>query len=332
MKVLLYQKSKLFAKSGIGRAMQNQVKALKAANVDFTLNPKDDYDIIHLNSIEPKARRVAKRAQKRGKKVVFHAHSTIEDFRRSFNFSRIFDNFFYRYLLKHYATADLLLTPTNYSKSLLSQYPLNKVIIPISNGIELNQYQYHEDKVKKFKEYFNLSADDKIIMSAGFYFERKGLHDFIKVAKSLPHYKFIWFGRTPKLLSSKVIKRALKERPANVILPGYISGDIIEGAWLAADVFFFPSYEETEGIVVLEALASHCQLLIRDIPVYADWLTNHETCYKGNNNKEFIKLISDIIEQRLPKTTVKAYEVVKERSIEAIGIQLKEIYENLYQS
>ena len=32
--------------------------------------------------------------------------------------------------------------------------------------------------------------------------------------------------------------------------------------------FLFPSREETEGIVVLEALASQQQVLVRDIPVY----------------------------------------------------------------
>ena len=35
-----------------------------------------------------------------------------------------------------------------------------------------------------------------------------------------------------------------------------------------ANAFFFPSYEETEGIVVLEAFASHQHVVLRDIPVY----------------------------------------------------------------
>lgn len=39
-----------------------------------------------------------------------------------------------------------------------------------------------------------------------------------------------------------------------------------------ADAFFFPSREETEGIVVLEALASRQHLVLRDIPVYYGWV------------------------------------------------------------
>ncbi len=71
----------------------------------------------------------------------------------------------------------------------------------------------------------------------------------------------------------KNIRQIVKEEhPDNVIFPGYIRGEIIEGAYSGADLFFFPSYEETEGIVVLEALASKQNVLVRDIPVYDGWL------------------------------------------------------------
>ena len=45
-----------------------------------------------------------------------------------------------------------------------------------------------------------------------------------------------------------------------------------KGAMTGSDAFFFPSYEETEGIVVLEALASHQHTVLRDIPVYNGWI------------------------------------------------------------
>ena len=60
---------------------------------------------------------------------------------------------------------------------------------------------------------------------------------------------------------------------------------------LWADAFFFPSYEETEGIVVLEALSSYQQVILRDIPVYEGWLIHGKNCYKGKDNDEFIELI-----------------------------------------
>ena len=85
MKVLLHSdKMKEIEKSGVGRAIIHQQEALRLNHVPYTLDPKDDYDIIHINTIFPESYLMAKRAKKQGKKVIFHAHSTEEDFRNSF--------------------------------------------------------------------------------------------------------------------------------------------------------------------------------------------------------------------------------------------------------
>ena len=85
MKVLLYTEGeKLFSKSGLGKAIKHQMNALKENNVEYTTNPKDDYDIVHINYYGPRSYFLAKQAKKLGKKVVYHAHSTEEDFKNSF--------------------------------------------------------------------------------------------------------------------------------------------------------------------------------------------------------------------------------------------------------
>ncbi len=81
----------------------------------------------------------------------------------------------------------------------------------------------------------------------------------------------------------------MKTIQKNVLFPGYIKGDIIEGAYSAADLFFFPSYEETEGIVVLEALASRQNVLVRDIPVYKGWLSNGRNAYMEKLMKDLLR-------------------------------------------
>lgn len=329
MKVLLFnKKQKLYDKSGIGRAMRHQVKALTEAGVPFTTNPKEDYDLVHINTIDQASWRMAKRAHRHGKKVVFHAHSTKEDFENSFLFSNQIAPFFKLYIKAAYRLGDVLITPTPYSKKLLDTYGLKRDIYPLSNGIDLSRFNVeNRDKVEKFRAFFNLKPDQKVVMTVGLYFARKGLHDLIEIAKSRPDYTFIWFGHTPKSLLSRKIRKAIKHKPANVIMPGYIAGDIIEGAYASADVFFFPTYEETEGIVVLEALASKCPVIVRDIPVYDVWLEHGINCFKGKSNDEFITLIDDIMNKKATDTREKGYQVAKERDIKNIGKKLLEIYE-----
>ncbi len=327
MKILLFQKNeKMMRKSGIGRAMKHQIEALKHAGVEYTLDPKDDYDLVHVNTFEPAARNMARKAHRNNKPVVYHAHSTEEDFRNSFVFSNLISPLFKKWIVSSYKLGDYILTPTPYSKKILEGYGINRPIQAISNGIDLTRFEYNEDKVAKFKKYFKIQENEQVVISVGLYFERKGLHDFIEIAKGMPDVKFIWFGHTPLASVTQTIREAIKNKPENVILPGYIDGDIIEGAFSSADIFFFPSYEETEGIVVLEALASNCQVILRDIGVYDPWLIDKVNCYKGHDNDEFVDLIEGVLSGKTEKTIEGGYQVAKERSIEAIGQELKEVY------
>ncbi|NLC96462.1 MAG: glycosyltransferase family 4 protein [Erysipelotrichaceae bacterium] len=328
MKVLLYFESEeLIQTSGIGRAFKHQQKALESANVEYITDPwSEDYDILHINTYGFNSDAIINKARSMNKKIIYHAHSTEEDFKNSFILSNQIAPLFKKHIVSLYNKADAIITPTPYSKMLLESYGITLPIYSISNGIDLNRFVYDEEKVKAYRKYFSLKEDDKVIMSVGLYFERKGILDFIEVAKMLPEYKFIWFGDTPLLSIPKKIRDAIENIPNNVILPGYVKGPIIEGAYLDADCFFFPSNEETEGIVVLEALASKQQVLVRDIGVFDPWLVDKENCYKGNDNLEFVSLIRKIINKEIKHTGEAGKLVAESRSIEAVGEMLKHVY------
>lgn len=332
MKILLYfEGEKILAKSGIGRALEHQKRALSKVGIEYTLEADcTDYDILHINTYGIKSYSIVKKAKKLGKKVIYHAHSTEEDFRNSFIGSNQISPLVKKYLVSLYSKADYLITPTPYSKDLLEGYGITVPIASISNGIDLNRFERSEEKEKKFKEYFKINENQKIIICVGLYFERKGIIDFVKLARKFPNYRFIWFGYTPMYSIPKAIRRIVKEEhPVNVEFPGYIKGDIIEGAYSAADLFFFPSYEETEGIVILEALASKQQVLVRDIPVYKGWLEDKVNSYMGKTNEEFADLIEKLVENELPNTCQAGYNVAKDKSIDRIGHELKNVYEKV---
>ncbi|TFG82506.1 MAG: glycosyltransferase [Erysipelotrichales bacterium] len=327
MKICLYFESeKLLAGSGIGRARRHQMQALESVGIEYTTDPKDDFDILHINTFGVTSASVISKAHKENKHVIYHAHSTEEDFRNSFILSNQIAPLFKIDITSLYSSADSILTTTPYSKSLLEAYGITLPITAISNGIDLKRFSPDAEKIKAFRKYFSLHEEDKVVLSVGLYFERKGIMDFMEVARRMPEYKFIWFGHTNLYGIPKNVRDAIIDSPTNVILPGYVKGAIIEGAYADADVFFFPSYEETEGIVVLEALASKCKTILRDIGVYDPWLKDKVNCYKGKTNEDFVRLIKGCVENTLPELTKAGYETAKERSIPEIGKQLKEIY------
>lgn len=331
VKILLYfEGEKILSKSGIGRALDHQKRALATWNVDYTTDPTDDYDILHINTYGPKSEWMVYKAKKAGKKVVYHAHSTEEDFRNSFIGSNQLAPLFKKRLIHLYKKGDHLITPTPYAKQLLEGYGLKQPIAPISNGIDLKKYYPDPKKEAAFRNYFKLTPDQKVIISVGLFFKRKGIIDFIEIAKRMPEYTFIWFGHVPLASIPRDIRELVtKDHPKNVIFPGYIKGDVIEGAYSGADLFFFPSYEETEGIVVLEALASKQQVLLRDIPVYQGWLEDGKNCYMGHDNEEFIQLISQLVEKQLPDLTKAGYATAQNRDIRQVGRELIAVYDHV---
>lgn len=330
MKVLLYSDHiKMLEKSGIGRALNHQKKALTENSVAYTTDKKQEYDIVHINTVFPSSLYMSVYAKLRGKKVVFHAHSTEEDFKNSFRNSNLLAPLFKKWLIKCYNSSDLIITPTPYSKSLLEGYGLKRSIVSISNGIDLDYFSKDDVGKTRFREKYHFSQSDKIIVSVGHYIERKGILDFVKLAALMPEYKFIWFGSTNLNVVPSEVKMAVETKLSNLYFPGYIGRDALRDAYSGSDLFLFLTHEETEGIALLEALAMKIPILIRDIAIYKNWLTNEENIYKGNHISEFQEKIKGILNHQLPSLIENGYLIAKERNIKTIGHQLKVEYKKL---
>ena len=330
MKVLLYtENEKMIGKSGLGKAIKHQMNALKENNIEYTTNPKDDYDIVHINFYGPKSYSLAKRAKKNGKKVIYHAHSTEEDFRNSFILSNQIAPLFKKWLIKCYTLGDHILTPTPYSKKLLENYGITIPITAISNGINVKFFEKDEEKGKKFRKDFGYKNSDKIIMGVGLYIERKGILDFVELAKRLPEYKFIWFGHSPLAASPLKIREAVNTKLDNLCFAGYVEPEVLRRAYSGCDLYLFPTLEETEGIPIMEACAAKIPSLIRDIPVFDEWLSDGVNVYKAKNIDEFEEKIKGILNGKLPNLTEEGYKVALERDIKKVGKKLIDIYKSV---
>ena len=329
MKVLLYtENEKIISKSGLGKAIKHQMNALKAVNIEYTTNPKDDFDIAHINFYGLKSYRLAKKLKKQGKKIVYHAHSTEEDFRNSFIFSNQVSKLFKKWLIKCYTLGDAIITPTEYSKKLLKSYGIKNDIYVVSNGVELKNFEHDEKVGREFRKKYNFKKEDKIIVGIGLYIERKGIIDFVELAKQMPEYKFIWFGYSPLIFSRKNVRKAVNTKLNNLIFAGYVEQDTICQALNGCDVYIAPTYEETEGITIIEAASCKTNMVVRDIPVFDGWLFDGKNVYMARNVSEFKNKIEEIVNGELPSLAQEAYSIAKERKSENIGEKLKKVYQS----
>ncbi|MBG9982922.1 glycosyltransferase [Aerococcaceae bacterium DSM 111020] len=329
MRILLYSEHlDQIKKSGLGKAIKHQMKALELAGINYTLSSKDDYDVLHINTYFPQSYQFAKQAKAKGKAIVYHAHSTEEDFRNSFRFSNMMAPYFKKWLIKCYQLGDVLVTPTNYSKELLENYGFKQPIHAISNGIDLTQFTHIPNAQEKFlQKYPQYTNEDFIVMGIGLYLERKGILDFVQLAKDLPEVQFIWFGYTnPKMVPPK-IEEAIQTQLPNLYFAGYVDNVIIQLALQGTDWYIFPTYEETEGIPAIEAAAVGANFIVRDIPVFDHWLIDRVNVYKAKDYNDFKHLIIQAYQKVLPNLSDAAYQVANERSLERIGQQLGDVYQ-----
>jgi len=332
LKVLLYtENEKLVGKSGLGKAIKHQMKALEYANVSYTTNPKDDYDILHINTYFPKSYFFAKKAKKNGKKIVYHAHSTEEDFKDGFIFCRQISPLFKKWIIKCYSLGDVIVTPTPYSKRLLEGYGIKKDIYAISNGIETKYFKKDVEAGLEFRDKYGYTKEDKVIIGIGLYIERKGIVDFVKLAKRMPEYKFIWFGYSPLKAATKPVREAVNTKLDNLIFAGYVESSMIKAAMSGCDLYIFPTLEETEGIPIIEACACETKAIIRDIPIFEEMFTEGVNMYKAKDVLEFEEKIKKIINNELPDLTKNAKKLADDRDLKKIGTYLKDVYEKVYE-
>ena len=330
--VFLYTEGvKAIKKSGLGKAIEHQKRACELNNINFTKNKNDNWDILHINTYFLKSYFIAKKARKQGKKVVYHAHSTEEDYKDGFILAKQTSKLFKWWLVKCYKLGNVLITPTDYSKKLISSYKglENTKIYDVSNGIELDFFQRNEKMGQEFRNKYNIKENEKVIIGIGLYIERKGIVDFVELAKRMKNYKFIWFGSSPLLFSTRKVKKAVRTKLDNLIFAGYVDRNEIKSALSGCDLFIFPTLEETEGMPIVEACACKTKSIVRDIPVFDPWLKDGVNVYKAKDVDEFEDKIKMILDGKLEDLTEAAYKVAEERDLKSIGEKLKNIYESL---
>lgn len=309
---------------GILTSYNNQRKALKVNSVKFTTDPNENFDILHIH-LTPFTPYFLFRYRKKVKKIVIQCHTTHLDLKNTFILVDLIEVLLPYFIVWMCNDADIVLCPSGYAKTVLEAYGVKKRIIAISNGVDIKRFK----PLKKVKMQL---PKKQTIFSIGMASFRKGIVDFIKIAKHFPECCFIWFGEFPnKFMLSKQfeIRKALANIPKNAIFAGRV--DNILDAYRAGDIFIFPSYGENEGIPILEAAAVGKPVIVRDLPVYDGWLFHERNCLKASNNEEFVNCINMLLEDKKLRLKLvrNGRQLAEKHSLKNVGRELKRIYEDL---
>lgn len=304
---------------GVGVSAHQQRAALAAAGVSVTGDSSEPHDLVHLNFLGPTAVWTLQRALRRGTPVVVHAHSLGDNVADTYRFSNSIAPLLARYYAWFYRQADAVIAVSEHTRTRLRNRGVDGPIHVVSNGVDVDALQ-GADEVNP------AGPAQPTVMNLAQVYEIKGIETFIDIGRSLPHTEFRWWGHRHPILAPRSTKRLVAQAPENVAFPGFI--DDKRRAFAGADVFLSPTYQETQGMSVLEAAFCGLPIVVRDIPVF-EYLTHGETCLKG----ETTDALADAVRRLLDDPQLRddlgqaAHELALEHSLDDVGQGLRTVYE-----
>lgn len=117
----------------------------------------------------------------------------------------------------------------------------------------------------------NLPEQDFIVLGVGQVQVRKGVLDFIQLAKDNPDWTFVWVGGFSFgtiTAGYDQLKKVIDNPPKNLIFPGIVDRSFMNDYYNAADVFLLPSYTELFPMSALEAFSTGTPTILRDLELY----------------------------------------------------------------
>lgn len=226
--------------------------------------------------------------------TVGYVHFLPETLENSIKLPRLMKKAFYKYVIAFYKSMDYLVTVNPYFIEKLANYGIDREKVTYIPNYVSNKEFFKVDKNRKleFRKKFGIKKDKFVVLTVGQLQTRKGIFDFLEIAKKMPDIEFIWAGGFSfKNITDgyEQIKKILKKPPENVKFLGIIPREEMNALYNACDIMFLPSYEELFPMTVLESVNCKIPILLRDIELYHGILDGYYL--KGNNNDEFINEI-----------------------------------------
>jgi glycosyltransferase involved in cell wall biosynthesis len=176
----------------------------------------------------------------------------------------------------------------------------------IPNGINVEDFNVSKEENQRIREKYGL-VEGMTVMFAGTVTPRKGVLQLIRAGEILNLGKKVLFLIVGNLnldreYAQKVVEYA-KIKGVNAKFTGFVPYEELKALYSACDIFVLPSFEEGQGVVLLEAMASGKPLIgsnVGGIPMQIRDGWNGFLVEPGNERQlaEKIKYLIDHSEER----------------------------------
>ncbi|NLV15824.1 MAG: glycosyltransferase family 4 protein [Syntrophomonadaceae bacterium] len=154
---------------------------------------------------------------------------------------------------------DLVITPTTDIKEMIQRYGISSPIEVIPTGVETDRFKRGDPNW--IRQHFAIPADKKICLFVGRLSKEKNLEFLIQAFQKV---KQQYDNACLVIIATGPLEKQLKKMVINldmvlnedVFFAGFLSFENLVDAYCGADLFTFASVTETQGIVLVEAMAA----------------------------------------------------------------------------
>lgn len=272
---------------GVGSAYSELINLLKEYfpdKIKIVINKLGKADISHYHTIDPLFY-LETFLPGRGVKVGY-VHFLPETIEGSLNLPRFAKKIFYKYMISFYKRMDQIVVVNPVFGKKLENYGISaSKITYIPNFVSKKEfYPMSRDQKLKMREKLGIPADKFTVIGVGQVQERKGVPDFIELAKRHPEMEFVWVGGFSfgKMTDGyDELKKVINDPPENLKFPGILDRDEMNEYYNMADLFLLPSFNELFPMSILEAFNVGLPVMVRDLELYHSIIDGY---YLGTKN------------------------------------------------
>ncbi|KRL05976.1 glycosyltransferase [Liquorilactobacillus oeni DSM 19972] len=312
---------------GVGSAYTELIRLLKkhfADKIQVAVNKCGKADISHYHTVDFKFF-LYTFFPGQGKKIGY-VHFLPETLEGSLKIPQPFKQIFFWYLIAFYKRMDSLVVVNPSFIKKLERYGISKEKITyIPNFVSKTEF-YEFSKEKKFllRKKYGIESTRFTIIGTGQIQERKGVFDFIELAKRLPQYQFIWVGGFSfgKITDGYAkLKKVVADPPKNLLFPGIVDREKMNDFYNLANVFLLPSFNELFPMSVLEAFSCGIPVVLRNLKLYQAIIEGYYL--SGNSVAEFEACLEQLASRpqllrRFHKESLEAAERYSEKHLASI--------------
>lgn len=295
IKIRVFSKATSVPGQGVGAAYVEQLSLIQQSKRLMVLQPNEPRpDLVHIHTVN--FRYFLAMLFIKIPRVVY-VHFLPSTLSSSIKLPRLFFGILKWYVKVFYKTAShLVVVNPIFIEPLIKMGIKKERIVFIPNYVDESKFAIKTSNASIRKQ---LNFKRFTVLGVGQVQHRKGVLDFIEVAKKLPTVDFVWAGGFSfKAMTAgyEELKKVMENPPNNVRFLGIVPREKMNELYHGCDLFFLPSFDELMPMSVLEAAVCDKPILLRDLELYQPVFLNHYL--SANDVDGFVKMIKQLSENK----------------------------------